>query len=812
MKTITNSFRDALRGIRQLNARVTYISGDTPYILTTENNYYLDTENNFDIGTEKGLGDLESDKLYGINPVFDVPLLKTICKSLELESEIDISIGTEINAEIGVLVGNDYEYINFGKYYVKSSIYQLDTQTYKITCYDAMADSMVKYDDDSAFTTLTIGGVLNTICSRMGWTTSITNDTAITDVWRNQQMTYRDILDELCSILGNLYLTDNKELMAIKPLEQIEVSETITDEDMKDTSVDIGKQVEITKAMVTQNDVTLYEKGSGDNAYKFDNNHLLMAQPSLRETACDNIVGLTYYPFDIETIGLLIYDPLDKVTIEHDNETYTTYILKDDVKYQRGLEERIETIDELSSINGMTYYSQEEKATRDAVIEINKANGQIVLKANSDGKIVQASLETDADSGSSFNVKADNINLEGYTTINDGFSIDENGNMSCNDAKINGGDIDLQDDGSGNASLNINDVSSTITNQRQLAVGDDCNGLTLHFSFLNVTGDEVGGIVLNPYRIDETTYNAYFKIAEWTNGFLSLRKNYMYGSSASLDLYVNDTFVATWWQCTSYGEVDVNLTQYTMPNNIGKLMSFDASVYFQPSPTSTNYSYIKNLILADIRSYSNYTRYSSSGFSIIRGNNSSNYTANGISLFNDNTFFDAGANGLSFGYLGADYGQFIVDTIGSMEFVKAGKGRFIVDFDTTTPMIVFNDDANQVDRVFFASKDYCYSAGGWQQGSREELKKNIKPYKKGLDEVLKTDIYSYNLKIDDDNSKKRIGCVIGDKYSCSKDIINKDDTGIDLYSMISVSYKAIQEQQEEIEKLKKEIEQLKKKV
>ena len=270
MKTISNDFRDALRGIKQLNGRITYTSEDTPYILTTEDNYNLDTENNFDIGTEKGLGDLESEKLYGINPVFDVPLLKTICKSLELESAIDIPIDTEINAEIGVLVDDEYEYINFGKYYVKSSIYQLDTKTYKITCYDAMADAMVKYDNDSAFTNLTISGVLNEICSRLGWTTTISNNTAITDVWRTQQMTYRDILDELCSILGNMYLTDEKELIAIKPLEQNEVSETITDEDMKNTSVDIGKQVEITKAMVTQSDVTLYEKGTGDNAFKFN--------------------------------------------------------------------------------------------------------------------------------------------------------------------------------------------------------------------------------------------------------------------------------------------------------------------------------------------------------------------------------------------------------------------------------------------------------------------------------------------------------------------------------------------------------------
>ena len=36
-------------------------------------------------------------------------------------------------------------------------------------------------------------------------------------------------------------------------------------------------------------------------------------------------------------------------------------------------------------------------------------------------------------------ISADKIALEGYTTINDGFSIDEVGNMTCNDATINGG-------------------------------------------------------------------------------------------------------------------------------------------------------------------------------------------------------------------------------------------------------------------------------------------------------------------------------------------------------------------------------------
>lgn len=89
--------------------------------------------------------------------------------------------------------------------------------------------------------------------------------------------------------------------------------------------------------------------------------------------------------------------------------------------------------------------------------------------------------------------------------------------------------------------------------------------------------------------------------------------------------------------------------------------------------------------------------------------------------------------------------------------------------------------------------------GSFINPSVKEKKKNIEKFKNGLDIVLNTDIYTYNLK-SEESTKKHIGFVIGDEYKYSKQITSKDNKGVDLYSMISVAYKAIQEQQELIKK------------
>lgn len=101
-------------------------------------------------------------------------------------------------------------------------------------------------------------------------------------------------------------------------------------------------------------------------------------------------------------------------------------------------------------------------------------------------------------------------------------------------------------------------------------------------------------------------------------------------------------------------------------------------------------------------------------------------------------------------------------------------------------------------------------ANHWYTNSKEELKKNFEEFENGLDVINKTKIYKYHFKTDEDNTKKHIGFVIGDNYKYSKDLTNEDNDAVDIYSMVSVCFKAIQEQQTQIEELKKEIKELKK--
>ena len=95
------------------------------------------------------------------------------------------------------------------------------------------------------------------------------------------------------------------------------------------------------------------------------------------------------------------------------------------------------------------------------------------------------------------------------------------------------------------------------------------------------------------------------------------------------------------------------------------------------------------------------------------------------------------------------------------------------------------------------------------QTSLEEQKKNIEKLEKSLDIIKNIDIYKYHFKSEEDNAKKHIGFVIGDKYNYSKEVTSKNNDGVDIYSFVAVCCKSIQEQQEQIEMLKKEIGKLK---
>lgn len=92
--------------------------------------------------------------------------------------------------------------------------------------------------------------------------------------------------------------------------------------------------------------------------------------------------------------------------------------------------------------------------------------------------------------------------------------------------------------------------------------------------------------------------------------------------------------------------------------------------------------------------------------------------------------------------------------------------------------------------------------------SLEEKKKNFEKFENGLDVIKNVDIYKYHYKDQQDDDKKHIGFVIGDNYNYSEEITSSDNSGADLYSMISVVLQAVKEQQAIIEELQNKIKEL----
>ena len=469
MKTISNNFREALRGVRQLSAFVTYQSDDGTYLLTTEDEFELTTELNDNLGTEKGTMIIEKNNINSINPVFETKLFKTVCKSVQLDIKQKIEKKTKINVQIGVLVGNDYEYLDFGEYVVNDVEYKADTKSYLITAYDKMLEAMVDYDLQVTYP-ITIKNLIIAICEHFAWEYDLgvfVNQDKIleSNVFDGQELTYRDVLDQISQVTVSSMMFDNK-IFKLKYISKDEnttllpftIPQTInvrsysdklkvTEDDLKDKDITMSEKYgPVNSLLITNNkDVVINNlvdsqsiEANGKYEFQIDDNLILLKDS-------DNYIGemfqymkdIEYYLYDIETFGILFLEPLDNYYIQIEDTIYPTLMLNSDIKLTTGLKETIYA--DIPEISTTEYNATDknEKKINNALIKIDKANGQIVLKADSNGKIVEAELNASADSGTEFNVNADNIKLEGYTTINDGFSVDLQGNMTCNNATIN---------------------------------------------------------------------------------------------------------------------------------------------------------------------------------------------------------------------------------------------------------------------------------------------------------------------------------------------------------------------------------------
>ena len=230
MKSHTSEFKEEIKTLgKQQSVRITYKENNVTKTLTDED-------------------------INSATPNYEASLLKSVMKVLDLDSNIDIPLGTEIKFEYGLLVNGVYEYLDYGNYIVYSSEKQEDTLSYKITCYDKMLYSMKDYEHVDITYPCTIKQYLVALCNKIGLqfkdsdfanaNRQITNELFMTinedGTYSSIGYTYRDVLDQIAEVTGGcicMTLDDKVEVRYIN-----ETNDTIDEEYINDTNVNFGEK------------------------------------------------------------------------------------------------------------------------------------------------------------------------------------------------------------------------------------------------------------------------------------------------------------------------------------------------------------------------------------------------------------------------------------------------------------------------------------------------------------------------------------------------------------------------------------------
>ena len=426
----------------------------------------------------------ELEDILNINSITNADLLKTVMKELDFNSKKQLDKGTIIKYQLGIKVNDEYEYLNFGEYIVKENDWNADTNSFAHVCYDAMLNTMVDYYTPESITfPITVNMFIKRLVYELGFDFANYNipfcnsETLINeDHFSNGNYTFRDVLDYLAEIVGGFIIINKDGDIEIK--HPTVTNEVFNGDFLRDVNITFKNKYGAVNSIVFARgggSDTIYRKDDNDIAtnglheLRFDDNPFLEGID--RENFIDNVYeelhGLEFYVMDINSPGICYLEVGDYFTFELNQNSATKsgiaksglyksqsqtggmikcLMLNDEIDFSSGINEYIYTDEPMSSVTNYKTSSPTDNSIKNAIITTNKNAGQIVLKANADGKIVQVALDADARNGTEFNVKADNINLEGYTSINNGFSIDLDGNATMNNATITGGSISLSGD------------------------------------------------------------------------------------------------------------------------------------------------------------------------------------------------------------------------------------------------------------------------------------------------------------------------------------------------------------------------------
>ena len=343
---------------------------------------------------------LGNEKLNAVTPSFQGGLLKSIMKQLEIDSNVEIPVGTVLNYKFGVKIDGEYEYVDFGNYVVENVEKQEDTNSYLITCYDKMLYSMVDYVHVSVDYPVTIRDYLNAICQQLGVTfknandefanydKQITKELYLDETGKSLGYTFRDVLDEISQVTASnicINLNDELEIRYIN-----ETNDTIDEEFLKDVNVKFGEKFGAINTVVlsrsANSDNIYYPEELPNNPIEFrisDNQIMNFNDRSDYLPAIyEKLNGLEFYLNDFVSTGVVYYDPCDMYNIKVFDKTYKCLMLNNEILITQGLDENIFTEMPEGAKTDYTKADKTDRKINQTYIIADKQKGEIEALTN----------------------------------------------------------------------------------------------------------------------------------------------------------------------------------------------------------------------------------------------------------------------------------------------------------------------------------------------------------------------------------------------------------------------------------------------
>lgn len=793
MKQVSTNYKNQIKELgREIDSIITYYNH---YQVITENNKFILTEDGQKILTEQIKDDssvnITAEDIYSCKVITHGDLLKTMMKEFDFEVKQDIKVGSIVSYKFGLKVNNSIEYVDYGMFIVNQKEYNEDRQTYSYVAYDKMLFTMIPYvaeDISERIGTYTLYDLVNYCCEfndlQLGVASFPNGEREITSstlkLLEESNFTFRDVLDYATEVTGcSSYILD--EQFVIMPPQ-----ETLTDNlfdinkannyvpvntantlyeiyengylSALPTTMDWYSNIPPMSTNPSQSQINLVKalavevKSGATYTFSYKNPNRCITESLIFEYDADgkyikNTAGNVRTDSDIFIRKLITTSTTKYVMFRFDNESYNSgpkQLNIQDIMFLLG----DYSLSNLPRYEDYGLYTLYEDSFKDTNVKFNEVFGpinSILFSRSEDTDIIEIKDE-------------DSIALNGVTQIK------------------------IKD----NPFLEGNDRSDYFEE-----MFDVLNGLT--YSLNDYSSPGITYLEFNDkYRvnIDNNEYTCLM-LNDEINVIQGLEENvFTEAPNEKQEKYITSRLDD---RGQKWANIQVKKDLGEISIEVGKKVDNDnviSAINLSPEQATIQAQKV------NLQGYVTATDLAGTGTTTINGSNITTGTINASLIKAGQITMSGYTSGNPFINLGDltddtyPYGIQIWDNCihlidyrdGGLSYIRTENGDGYAEL------------SGAVCRAF----DFVPL-------SLAEKKENFEKLENALDIVKDVDIYKYNFKNEKSKSKKHIGFVIGDKFKYRKEITSSENDGANLYAMISVLWKAVQEQQKEIEELKERI-------